>query len=236
MPGRNDNCIRAATDAWAANLYNTCGHRPARPAGAARRPPYLRFRHRSPRPLSNALMRSQRETAMEPIPSTIAETRHDPRGVTLERVILAIRRVLIPMITLFFLGFALMYAGAAMIEFIRPIVDSGDLIEGLVKGLHMGVVALAVYELAQIIYQEYDRLEAPEAMVWRIRRGIIRFVSVVCTALVLEALIMVIKYNQKDLAGFLFYPVAIIASAALLLISLGVFTKLSQNESVTGNR
>jgi uncharacterized membrane protein len=167
---------------------------------------------------------------MDPMPSIAIPGRSDERTPTLDKVILTIRRVIVPMFTLFFLSFALLYAGAAMIEFLRPILDSGDLIEGLVKGLHMGVVALAVYELAQIIYQEYDRLEAPEAMVWRIRRGIIRFVSVVCTALVLEALIMVIKYNQKDLAGFLYYPVAIIASAALLLISLGVFTRLSQNE------
>jgi uncharacterized membrane protein len=154
-----------------------------------------------------------------------------PRSSMLEKVILGIRRVLIPTFTLFFLCFALLYAGSAFIELVTPILESGDLIEGLVKGLHMGVVALAVYELAQIIYQEYDRLEAPEAMVWRMRRGIIRFVSVVCTALVLEALIMVIKYNQQDLAGFLLYPVAIIAGAALLLISLGVFTRLSQNEA-----
>lgn len=61
----------------------------------------------------------------------------------------------------------------------------------------------------------------------RIRRGIIRFVSVTCTALVLESLIMVIKYSQKDLAGFLYYPVAIIVAAALLLVSLGAFARLT---------
>ena len=38
---------------------------------------------------------------------------------------------------------------------------------------------------------------------------------------------MVIKYSQKDLAGFLYYPVAIIAAAALLLMALGIFTRLS---------
>lgn len=170
---------------------------------------------------------------MEPT-SALPENRIGVRGITLEKLILAIRRIIIPMFTLFFLGFALMYAGAAIIEFVQPILDSGDLIEGLVKGLHMGVVALAVYELAQIIYQEYDRLEAPDAMVWRIRRGIIRFVSVACTALVLESLIMVIKYNQKDMAGFLLYPVMVIASTALLLMALGVFTRLSQNVCASG--
>lgn len=38
---------------------------------------------------------------------------------------------------------------------------------------------------------------------------------------------MVIKYSQMELAGNLFYPVAIIASASLLLLSLGGFLKLT---------
>lgn len=95
----------------------------------------------------------------------------------------------------------------------------------MVKGLHMGVVALAVYELANIVSQE--SIDLPENIVRRIRRGLFRFVSVVCTALVLESLIMVIRYSQKDLVGYLLYPVAIVVAAAFLLIALGVFTRLS---------
>src|SRR5437868_357087 len=144
------------------------------------------------------------------------------RIVSLDQFILLIGRVMVPAFTFFFLAFTLLYAGAAVVEFLRPILDNGDFLDGLVKGLHMGVVALAVYELAQIVYEEYDALGAPETVVPRIRRGIFRFVCVVCTALVLESLIMVIKYNQKDLAGFLMYPVALIAAAAGLLIALGI--------------
>lgn len=154
-------------------------------------------------------------------------TRADVKAISLDQLMLRMRRIMAPAFTFFFLAFALFYAGAAMVEFMRPILDNGDILEGLIKGLHMGVVALAVYELSQIVYEEYDSLGPPETMIPRIRRGLIRFVSVVCTALVLESLIMVIKYNQKDLAGFLYYPVAIIASTALLLMALGVFAKLT---------
>jgi hypothetical protein len=145
----------------------------------------------------------------------------------LQAIMRAMQRILIPMLTLFFVVFTLLYAGAAVVAFIMPIVTDGDVIEGLVKGLHLGVVALAVYELSQIVYEEYETVGPHDERVTRIRRGMIRFVSVVCTALVLESLIMVIKYSQKDLAGFLIYPVAIIAGAALLLVSLGVFTRLT---------
>ncbi len=54
-----------------------------------------------------------------------------------------------------------------------------------------------------------------------------RFASVVFVALILESLILVIKYSQQDLAGQLFYPVAIIVSTAVLLVSLGAFIRLT---------
>ena len=142
-------------------------------------------------------------------------------------IIQSVPRLLVPLFALFFLSFSLLYASSALVEFIKPILSDGDLTGGLVKGLHMGVVALAVYELAQIVHQEYDKSGKPSDAIRRIRRGVMRFASIVFVALVLESLIMVIKYSQQDLAGFLYYPVAIIASASLLLMSLGVFIKLS---------
>ena len=90
-----------------------------------------------------------------------------------------------------------------------------------------GVVALAVYELAQIVHQEYDQDNLSQDIMERIRRGVARFGSVVFVALVLESLIMVIKYSQQDLAGFLYYPAAIIAGAGFLLIALGLFVRLT---------
>ena len=147
-------------------------------------------------------------------------------------IIQSVPRVLVPLFSLFFLSFALLYATSAIVEFIKPILSDGDLTGGLVKGVHMGVVALAVYELAQVVHQEYDMSGKPSDAIRRIRRSVTRFASVVFVALVLESLIMVIKYSQQDLAGFLYYPVAIIASAALLLMSLGVFIKLSSSDTM----
>ncbi len=150
----------------------------------------------------------------------------------LAALIQSVPRLLVPLFALFFLSFALLYATSAIIEFIKPILSDGDLTGGLVKGVHMGVVALAVYELAQVVHQEYDKSGKPSDAIRRIRRSVTRFASIVFVALVLESLIMVIKYSQQDLAGFLYYPVAIIASAALLLMSLGVFIKLSSSDTM----
>jgi hypothetical protein len=166
----------------------------------------------------------------ETIENHDADTEDKTSGMV--AIIQSVPRVLVPLFALFFLSFALLYATSAIVEFIKPILSDGDLTGGLVKGVHMGVVALAVYELAQVVHQEYDKSGKPSDAIRRIRRSVTRFASVVFVALVLESLIMVIKYSQQDLAGFLYYPVAIIASAALLLISLGVFIKLSSSDTM----
>jgi len=62
------------------------------------------------------------------------------------------------------------------------------------------------------------------------RRTLPRFIGTVCVAMSLEGLIMIIKYSQLDLAGNLYYPVAIITSTALLLAALGVFLKMAPSE------
>lgn len=142
-------------------------------------------------------------------------------------LVLAAQHVLLPTLALSLLGFALLYALPAVAGLIRPIAQTGALVEGLVKGLHMGVVALAVYELSQIIYQEYGTGNRPEDLVNRIRHGLTRFVSVACAALVLEALIAVIRYSHQGMVGFLLYPLTILISAAALLAALGLFTRLT---------
>ncbi|MFO7593230.1 MAG: hypothetical protein R6X15_04190 [Pseudomonadota bacterium] len=108
---------------------------------------------------------------------------------------------------------------------------SGELkfTEAILKAINMAIVGLAIFELGLVVNKEYAGKNHDHHIVIVLRRTLPRFVSIVCIALVLEGLLMVIKYSQLDLAGNLYYPVAIITSAALLLASLGVFLRLSGN-------
>lgn len=78
---------------------------------------------------------------------------NDRKDMSLTGLVLWAPRFLVPMLALFFLPFALLYATSAIIEFIKPVLSDGDLAGGLVKGLHMGVVALTIYEMAQVVHQ-----------------------------------------------------------------------------------
>lgn len=93
------------------------------------------------------------------------------------------------------------------------------------------IIGLAMFELGAGISKEYTDPDQEENVFTNIRRTITRFLGTVCIALVLESLIMIIKYSQLDLAGNLMYPVAILGGASVLLISLGGFLALTRGHT-----
>ncbi|MFB9136427.1 hypothetical protein M1D72_20895 [Vibrio sp. AK197] len=99
-----------------------------------------------------------------------------------------------------------------------------EFIDAIIKLINSNIIALAVFELAMVIHKEYGN-EDQHDVIMLLRRTLPRFIGTVCVALALEGLIMVIKYSQMDMAGNLIYPVGIIASAGVLLLSLSFFLK-----------
>lgn len=109
------------------------------------------------------------------------------------------------------------------------VLEGSEIIPIIVQVVNGSIIAIAVFELAMVIGKEYGNALEKNVFV-TLRRTIPRFIGTVCVALSLEGLIMVIKYSQLELAGNLYYPVAIIVSSSLLLIALGVFLKLAPPE------
>jgi len=118
---------------------------------------------------------------------------------------------------------------------IEDIISGIEIMQVMIKVINTGIIALAVFELAMVISKEYGSSNEAHDVAVMLKRTLPRFIGTVCIALALEALIMVIKYSQLDLAGNLYYPVAIIASTALLLGALGVFLKMAAGEPVKAN-
>lgn len=116
----------------------------------------------------------------------------------------------------------------AGLHFTAGFAPDVDFVSAVIKAVNDLFIALATYELAMGIYKEY-RHNQEEDLFMSIRRTVTRFVSVVVIALVLEGLIMIIKYSQLDLAGNLFYPVAVVIAASILLMALGLFLRWSKN-------
>ncbi len=130
-------------------------------------------------------------------------------------------------------------SGVIAISMLVMVVENfftgGEFMPIILKSINTGIIALAVFELAMVINQEYRIDKEEHNVITSLRRTLPRFIGTVCVALSLEGLIMVIKYSQLDMAGNLYYPVAIIISTALLLAALGVFLKLSPEPTDKNN-
>lgn len=127
-----------------------------------------------------------------------------------------------------FLGLSLLLIGLTGFQFWTGLLEGKELVSILVQSLNTVIIALAIFELGVGISREYAVPHNDRHTFSLVRRLVTRFVGTVCVALVLEGLIMVIKYSQLDLAGNLYYPVAILVGASVLLSSLGLFLHLSR--------
>ena len=131
--------------------------------------------------------------------------------------------------TLFHL-IAVLLIGLSLHQFITGLQQPElDLVTLVIKSINTLVIALAMYELGVGVGKEYTATDQEENIFQNIRRTTTRFVGTVCIALVLEALIMIIKYSQLELAGNLYYPVSIVLACALLLLALGGFLSLTRH-------
>lgn len=138
--------------------------------------------------------------------------------------IILIKSLFAKIFTFIFLGLAAAIIISLLSTVVIGILTGENIMEIFLQSINTGIIALAVFELALVVNKEYSGLEAQEeGVVASLRRTIPRFIGTVCIALSLEGLIMVIKYSQLEMAGNLYYPVAIISSTALLLTSLGLF-------------
>ena len=115
--------------------------------------------------------------------------------------------------------------------FVEYVNSDEELMSAVIKSINTFIISLAMFELGAGISKEYNSEDDELNIFINVRRTITRFVGTVCIALVLEALIMIIKYSQLELAGNLYYPVGILCGASILLTSLGLFLNLTRGHT-----
>lgn len=128
--------------------------------------------------------------------------------------------------SIFFL-FALFLAWLTFHDLLSGVAALETLTGAAVKAMNTAVISLAAFELGLVVQQEYGaHVEGDFSDV--LRRTVPRFISIVCVAVSLEGLLMVIKFAQLDLSGNLPYAVATLGAAAVLLLALGGFLRMTR--------
>src|SRR4051812_40580932 len=96
----------------------------------------------------------------------------------------------------------------------------------LLSAIGYVVIAIAVFDLAKYFIEEEvirgrELREAAEA-----RRSLTKFVSTVAIAIFIEGLVITFQASKDDLPTMV-YPTALLLSAILIVVGLGVFQRLS---------
>jgi hypothetical protein len=132
------------------------------------------------------------------------------------------------MFSLVFLAIAFFLKALATYQFYAGLNEGKELVNIFIQSINTLIISLALFELGLGIGKEYATHDEEHNAYAVVRRTIARFVGTVCIALVLESLIMIIKYSQLDMAGNLYYPVGIMAGASVLLTGMGLFLHLTR--------
>jgi hypothetical protein len=96
----------------------------------------------------------------------------------------------------------------------------------LLSAIGYVVIAMAVFDVAKYFIEEEvirgrELREAGEA-----RKSLTKFVSTIAIAVFIEGLVIVFQASKNDLSTML-YPTALLLTATLIVVGLGVFQRLS---------
>ena len=96
----------------------------------------------------------------------------------------------------------------------------------LLAGIGYVVIAMAVFDVAKYFIEEEvirgrEMRSATEA-----RRSLTKFVSTIAIAVFIEGLVIVFQASKADLPTMI-YPTALLLTAILIVVGLGVFQRLS---------
>jgi hypothetical protein len=96
------------------------------------------------------------------------------------------------------------------------------------------VIAVAVFDVAKYLLEEEVVRERELRQVGEVRRSLTRFTSTILIAVFLEAIVLIFKTAEDDMA-LMIYPTILLLAGVAMLISLGIFQRMAVSaEHATG--
>lgn len=103
------------------------------------------------------------------------------------------------------------------------------LVTALLDAIGLIVIGMAVFDVSKFLLEE-EVLKSHEATTPAKQRAtLLKFLVIISIAVSLEALVFIFDAGKKDIST-LIYPTFLLIAAVLLVISLGVYQKLSRDE------
>jgi hypothetical protein len=129
--------------------------------------------------------------------------------------------------------FAVVLLGIAGYRLVIAAARDWNVLHQTLECIGLVTIAIAVFEVGKFMVEEELVRERQLRSVLEARRSLTKFLTIVIITLSLEGLVLVFETKLERIAD-LIYPTALLTVAALAVVAMGVFQRLT-SESV-GNR
>lgn len=134
-------------------------------------------------------------------------------------------------IALALISFSMM--GVAFYDIWAAFQERTKLVTALLDAIGFIVIAMAVFDVSKFLLEEEVFKDRELGSPKEARETLTKFLVIISIAVSLEALVFIFDAAKKDIS-MLIYPTFLLIASALLVISLGIYQKLSrQVESVS---
>lgn len=103
------------------------------------------------------------------------------------------------------------------------------LVTALLDAIGLIVIGMAVFDVSKFLLEEEVYKSNDVQSLAKERGTLLKFLVIISIAVSLEALVFIFDAGKKDIS-MLIYPTFLLIAAVLLVISLGVYQKLTQAE------
>jgi hypothetical protein len=114
------------------------------------------------------------------------------------------------------------------------VVVAGDgPVAAMLDAVSLVIIALAVFDVAKFLVEEEISRDKEMRSAREARQTLTKFITIVIIVLSLEGIVYVFEAGKEDITN-LVYPVLLLAVVLLMVVSLGVYHRLTQAEERPG--
>jgi len=103
---------------------------------------------------------------------------------------------------------------------------AGAPLDALLDAVGLIIIAMAVGDVGKSLYEEEIVRERELASPVEARRNLTKFMVIICIAVALEGVVHILRAAEQETVALL-PPVLLVVSAAVLMVGLGLYQKLS---------
>jgi hypothetical protein len=121
---------------------------------------------------------------------------------------------------------AVVLMGYGVVGVVSASAAGGDISDALLTAIGYAVIAVATFDVAKYFIEE-EVIRARELRIAsEARRSLTKFISTIAIAVFIEGLVTVFRVS-KESVELMLYPTALLLTAVLIVVGLGVFQRLS---------